>query len=94
VSLSYVERGLKPPQLVLRGHAHRIDDSGHKLPNTRALVLPCWQLRTAFGYKVAANNTRADIGGAIFTIENGRYSFDDSRLRYMAAPGQQRIIKA
>ena len=93
VSTSYISRGEMPPDLILRGHCHIIDDTGIKLPYTRAIMLPAWQLKTAYAYKVAGNNVRSDIGGLIFTIEEGRAVLDDSRARYKAAPGQQRTIK-
>jgi hypothetical protein len=74
------------PDYVLRGHNHLIDDSGEKLNGIRAIMLPAWQLRTAFGYQVAPNR-RSDIGGLIFD----GITPDFSRIRYHAAPGQKRI---
>lgn len=79
--------GGQVPDYVLRGHGHIIDDSGSKLQGIRAIMAPSWQLRTAFGYKVAPNR-RSDIGGMIFDGDK----FDESKLRYHAAPGQKRII--
>lgn len=87
VAMDAAMAGQKIPDYVLRGHAHVVDDSGFKLNGIRAIMLPAWQLRTAFGFKVSPNK-RSDIGGIIF---NGR-EIDLSKLRYFAAPGQKRVI--
>jgi hypothetical protein len=89
IQLDYAARGLFPPRYVFRGHSHVIDDSGEKLPGTRVVCTPSWQLRTAFGYRVAANKKRSDIGGVI--LDGDRLDF--ARARYAAAPGQKRIVK-
>jgi hypothetical protein len=87
VAISAALAGELIPDYILRGHNHLIDDSGSKLPGIRAIMAPAWQLRTAFGYRIAPNR-RSDIGGMIFD----GYNFDGSKLRYHAAPGQKRII--
>jgi hypothetical protein len=78
------------PRYVFRGHMHRIDDSGEKIPGTRALTLPSWQLKTEFGHQVGAGR-RTDIGGVI-VLPDG--SLDLSKLRYFAAPGHRKVVKA
>jgi hypothetical protein len=78
------------PRYVFRGHNHIVDDSGEKLPGTRAIALPSWQLRTEFGYRASAGK-RSDIGGVIIMPDG---SLDLSKLRYYAAPGQRRILTA
>jgi hypothetical protein len=89
VAMDYVARGLTPPRYVLRGHRHTLDDSGLKLPYTRAIALPSWQLRTAFGYKVAANKKRCDIGGLILdTSDPDNPNF--SKCRYKAPEAETR----
>ena len=85
--ITALQMGQPVPRYVLRGHNHTIDDSGAKLANTRAIALPAWQLRTAYGYKVAPG-TRSDIGGLIMLPDG---SLDLSRLRYAAAPGQRQV---
>lgn len=87
VALDYVSRNLKPPRYIWRGHAHQLDDSGFKLPYTRAIVLPSWQLRTEFGHRVAANRRRSDIGGVILDTEDPDNPIF-SRARY-TAPAQK-----
>jgi hypothetical protein len=78
-----------PPKYVFRGHNHLVDDSGEKNPLTRAIAMPAWTLRGAFGYRVSAGH-RSDIGGAIILPDG---TLDLSRLRYFAAPGQRKVIK-
>ncbi len=60
--------GLPVPRFVLRGHRHIIDDSGERVPGTRFISLPAWQLRNAYGHKVASTR-RSDIGGVIIDGE-------------------------
>ena len=77
------------PAYVFRGHNHICDDSGLKIAGTRAIAMPSWTLRGAFGYRMAAGH-RSDIGGVIILPDG---SLDLSKLRYFAAPGQRRIQK-
>ena len=79
----------QPPNYVFRAHNHICDDSGLKNATTRAIAMPAWTLRGAFGYR-AASGRRSDIGGVIILPDG---SLDLSRLRYWAAPGQRRIQK-
>jgi hypothetical protein len=87
--LMALETGEPAPRYVFTAHNHVIDDSGEKLL-TRAMTLPSWQLKTAFGFRVASGK-RSDIGGVII-LPNGE--LDTSRMRYYAAPGQTRLVKA
>ena len=87
-ALEAAKSGTKPPRYVFRGHNHLVDDSGEKMPGTRAIALPSWQLRTEYGYRVSPGK-RSDIGGVIVMPDG---SLDLSKLRYFAAPGQRRII--
>lgn len=84
------EGGRPFPDYVLRGHSHIVDDSGEKVPGTRAIFLPSWQLRTAYGYMVAPGAI-SDIGGLVF---DERGAVDFSRARYTAAPGQRMVVNA
>lgn len=77
------------PSFILRGHRHRLDDSGAKLPGVRAIGCPSWQLLNAFGYKIASGR-RSDIGGLVFS--DGTPDF--SHARYLAAPGSVRRMVA
>ena len=92
VVMDYVALGLPPPRYTLRGHVHSVDDSGIKVPRTRAIVLPSWQLRTAHGHK-ASPRRRADVGGLILdTADPDNPNL--SRMRY-TAPGEVsfRVVK-
>jgi hypothetical protein len=77
------------PRYVFRGHNHLVDDSGEKIAGTRAISLPSWQLRTAFGHRVSAGK-RGDIGGVIILPDG---TLDVSKLRYYAAPGAGKVQK-
>lgn len=76
------------PNLVFTAHNHIIDDSGFKVKGTRALTTPSWQLRTAFGYRVASGK-RSDIGGFVVTPDG---HVDETKSRYEAAPGQRKLV--
>jgi hypothetical protein len=92
VATDYISAGVKPPRYVLRGHNHKIDDSGQKLDYIRAISLPSWQLRTAYGHQVAANQRRSDIGGLILdTGDPDNPNF--SRMRYQAPGGYIHVTK-
>jgi hypothetical protein len=78
-----------PPRYVFRGHNHIFDDSGEKVRCTRAIAMSSWQLRTEYGYRIAAG-TLSDIGG-LFILPDGQ--LDLSRIRYYEAPGQRQMIK-
>ena len=83
VASDYRRDGKRPPRFVLRGHAHTIDDSGLKIGDTRAIMVPCWQLRTFYGHQIAANKKRPDVGGVIIDTEQP----DNPRIIRYNAPG-------
>ena len=89
VCLDCGNQGTPFPDYIWRAHHHVIDDSGLKIPGTRCLTIPSWQLKTGFGYRVSANKTRSDIGG--FIVNGG--VLDDSRSRYKAQPDGRKVIK-
>jgi len=86
--MDYASQNMPLPNYIWRGHRHVIDDSGNKLPGTRAISLPSWQLKTSFGWRASANTVRSDIGGYI--VVDGL--LDDSKARYKGQPDQRRII--
>lgn len=90
VMMDYVTSGMKPPDFIWRAHNHIIDDSGVKLPGTRVICTPSWQLKTEYGWKVSPNTVRSDIGG--FIMDGDR--LDDTRARYKAQPDGRRVIRA
>lgn len=86
VASDYALEGKPRPRYVLRGHNHVIDDSGDKVPGTRAISLPSWQLRTAFGWRVASNSKRSEIGGLIINTEFPDFPIM-AKMRYTAPGG-------
>lgn len=90
VCIDYAQRGQRPPDYIWRGHNHIIDDSGLKLPATRAISLPSWQLKTSFGWRVGSQIIRSDIGGMI--VVDGL--LDDSKSRYRGQADERQVIKA
>lgn len=66
ILLAHVKNGDRPPDLCLRGHYHKFNDS-HDAAPVRVLTGGAWQLKTAYVHKVAADSL-ADIGGVIVTI--------------------------
>lgn len=61
--------GERVPALVIRSHVHRYHDSGDNIPGCRAITLPALQLRTEYGYRIAAKP--ADIGGLLVQCNAG-----------------------
>lgn len=80
----YVDMGLMPPDLVLRGHNHKAVDSFDN-HSTRAIVLPSWQLTNAYGHRLGGGFSKSylDIGGALISIDGGEY---EVRKRYYKWP--------
>lgn len=89
VMLDYASQGMRPPNFIWRGHTHTIDDSGSKMPGTRAISLPSFQLKTSFGWRVSSQTVRSDIGGYI--VVDGM--LDDSRARYKGQPDERVVIR-
>jgi hypothetical protein len=70
--MEHALRGQRHPDVAVRSHRHVYGDSFDAYP-TRVVQTPAFQLKTAFGHKVAANSI-ADIGGVIFVVApDGRY---------------------
>ena len=90
VIVDYAKVGLHPPAYVWRAHNHVIDDSGEKLEGTRVICAPSWQLKTAFGWRSAAQSSRSDIGGVVWTSAG----VDFRRARYKAQPDGLEVIEA
>ena len=89
VMIDYATRGQKPPNFVWTAHNHRIDDSGAKFPETRAISIPSWQLKNSFGWRVAGNTIRSDIGA--FIVLDG-HIIDGSKARYLGQPDERKVI--
>jgi hypothetical protein len=89
VATQYARDRLPPPKYCFFGHSHIIDDSGEKLPYTRAICLPSWQLKTAYGFKIAGRK-RSDIGGVILDGD----TVDFKKARYYALPSERKVYHA
>lgn len=50
-SAQYARRRVPPPHLTIRGHNHKDADSFDNQP-TRGIIMPSWQLSTAFGHRI------------------------------------------
>lgn len=83
VMMEHARRREKPPDLVFRSHVHRHGDSHDAYP-TRAIILPCWQMSTSFGYRINPDRL-PDIGGGITVIyPDGQY--EHRTIVYKPAP--------
>jgi len=91
IMLDFAQAGLQLPNFIWSAHNHRVDDSGSKFIDTRAISLPSWQLKTSFGWRVSPGTVRSDIGG--FIVIDG-HIIDDSRSRYRGQPDKRKIIIA
>lgn len=74
IFLSHVKNGERPPDLCIRSHFHRFNDSHDACP-TRVVTIGAWQMKTGHVHKIAAD-TIADVGGAIIVIKDGQYTVE------------------
>lgn len=74
ILLSHVKAKHEPPDLCLRAHYHRFNDSYDAAP-TRVVTSGAWQLKTGYVHKVAAD-TLADIGGVIVVVTERGYTVE------------------
>ena len=73
----YQEMGVKLPNIVIRGHAHKKADTGigYSHVGLRAFIGMAWQLKTSYISRLGRYNSLSDIGGYIFICSNGTYQF-------------------
>lgn len=69
IMMESVRTGYPVPHLAIRAHRHRFADSGVTYP-VRLVQLPCWQMSTGYGHKVAPDSL-PDVGGLIVTCNVG-----------------------
>lgn len=67
------EQDTRAPHVLIRGHVHRPEDSYDRY-GTRALVLPAWQLQTAYGHRIGGDPL--PVGGVILTCDGGRVAVE------------------
>lgn len=58
----YAEWGEPPPDWILRGHVHRVSDSGINYLPTRAVTCPCWSLANPHTHRIGAGGRKPQIG--------------------------------
>lgn len=83
ILLSHVKNGERAPDLCIRGHHHKFNDS-HDAAPVRVITAGAWQLKTSYVHKVAADSM-SDIGGFIVVVKNGEYTVE--RVQYKASRG-------
>lgn len=83
ILLSHTKSGDRPPDLCLRSHFHRFNDS-HDACSVRVATMGAWQLKTEYVHKKHADSM-ADIGGFAIIIEDGRY--DLKKVDYKPSRG-------
>lgn len=91
--LAHAKNGERPPDLALRAHYHRFNDSWDACP-TRVVTTGAWQLKTAYVHRVAADSL-ADIGGAIVVITDDGYTLEKVHFKASRGPiWQSKLAKA
>jgi hypothetical protein len=76
------EEGCKPPAVVVRSHVHKWSESG-KNYSALACTTPCWQLPTAYSYRLGGVDA-LHIGGVWFEVVNGKITRYDRELYFPA----------
>lgn len=69
----YAKRGWKRPDVVVRSHGHKIDDSSKTHP-VKVICAPAWQSSTEFINKIDPDSF-ADVGSLLFVCRDGRYDW-------------------
>jgi hypothetical protein len=83
ILLSHVQTGDRVPDLCLRAHFHRFNDSYDAAP-VRVVQNGAWQLKTEYVHKKHAD-TMADIGGLVVIVRDGQYEV--RKIQYRASRG-------
>lgn len=84
IYLAHAKSGDRAPDLCLRAHYHRFNDSYDACP-TRVVTSGAWQLQTGFVHKVAPD-TLADIGGIIVVVTDKGYTVEKVHYRAHRGP--------
>jgi len=83
ILLAHAKNGHEAPNLCLRAHYHRFNDSYDSCP-VRVVTSGAWQLATGYVKKVAPD-TLADVGGLIVTVNPDGY--DVEKVAFQASRG-------
>lgn len=84
ILLSHVKRGERPPDLCLRGHWHRFNDSGDAC-DVRVITSGAWQGKSGHVHKVAPD-TVADFGGLAIVVTDGDYTVEKVKFEPDPSP--------
>ena len=79
ILLAHAKSGDRHPDLCLRGHHHKFNDSGDSCP-VRVVTSGAYQLGTSYVKKIAADSM-ADIGGLVVVIENGKANVEKVQFK-------------
>lgn len=66
-----VESKERAPDVIIRSHVHTLQDTGCNYP-LYGVVLPAWQLKTAFAHRVTRSKVQY-VGGLICELSEGTY---------------------
>lgn len=77
ICISHWRNNQKPPDIAVRFHAHRWQESGRNNMPCHAFCCWGWQLATAFSRRKGAGAKILPIGGMYILAENGRYTYDE-----------------
>lgn len=87
--LAYQKRGERVPDVFIQSHNHKYGDTGGNL-SSLGIACPAWQLSTEYSTRIAAAEL-ADVGGLIFVIENGAYTWQ--KVQYQPKPRRPWVLK-
>ena len=78
--VDYATHDDRIPDLVVRGHGHKFEDSGDE-HRARVIALPCWSFRPdEFAHRIGMGTRLPEIGGLIATCHDGK--LEVKKLRY------------
>ena len=87
--LAYQKRGERVPDVFIQSHNHKYGDTGGNLDSLGVACL-AWQLQTEYSIRIATAEI-SDIGGLIFVIENGAYTWQ--KVQYKPKPRRPWVLK-
>ena len=79
--VDYAAHDDRIPDLVVRGHGHKFEDSGDE-HRARVIALPCWSFRPdEFAHRIGMGTRLPEIGGVIAICHDGRLEVEKLRYR-------------
>jgi len=86
IFLSYTRYGEKPPDIAIRHHLHRFQDSGRNLP-VHCLFNWGWQHKTTYVQRRGGGTKITPVGGLWLLCEDGNYIWDE--LHYIPSASER-----